>query len=233
MTLFQNSINATVRSHCNRLSLFPNKASPAIPSGYPALDQALAAGGIPRQRLSTFMGHGTSGVTTLAYALMAQAQTAQLVVVHLDTSATFDPHMAESGGVDLDLLLLVQPETWADTLEILRDLLNVPVAGLVVLDAVDERFCGPPQMQALQRTLARVAPLLPRSTWTLLLLLNDGIASIPDGPASLRLKVERQTWFETPAYPPGYRVQVQVLKDKGGPGGQQLSLDLSFERRPS
>jgi hypothetical protein len=202
-------------------------------TGYPTLDQALASGGIPQQRLSTFLGHGTSGITTLAYTLMAQAQAARFIVVYLDSSATFDPHMAEGCGVVLDLLLLVQPETWESALEILRDLMNIPVAGLIVLDAVDECCCSQPQLQALQRSLIRVAPLLAHSAWTLLLLLNDSVTTIPDSPASVRLKVERQIWFETPAYPPGYRVQVQVLKDRNGSAGQQVSLDLSFERRSS
>ena len=105
-----------------------------IPTGFQKLDMALGTGGIPKNRLTSLYGKPTCGMTTLTYSIITQAQANRLVTVYLDAPHIFDPEYAMFRHVDMDLLLLLRPETWEHTLEMLRDVVNVAVAGLLVID---------------------------------------------------------------------------------------------------
>jgi len=103
------------------LRLFGQPADDAIPvitTGLGELDSALSIGGIPRGRITEFLGAPTSGMSTIVLTLMARAQAQGDVVAYIDLSRTFDPEYAVSIGIDLAALLLVRPPTAADALEL-------------------------------------------------------------------------------------------------------------------
>src|SRR5690606_33435319 len=183
---------------------------------------------IPRSRLTTWHGQPTSGTTTLAYALIAQAQTNQMVAVYLDVSHTFDPESAVCQGIDMRRLLLVRPASWGQALELLRDVVDVPVAGLLTLDTAIVRSGLPAQWHALARTLQRVGARLPQSPWTVLALLPQNIPETAAGSASVRLRVERKAWLHTAEVLRGYEVQITVLKNKLKPAAEPVILDLEL-----
>lgn len=199
-----------------------------IPTGFPALDAAIGGGGIPRNRLTAFCGQPTSGMTSLAYSVIAGAQANQLVVVYLDAPQTFDPEYALYRGVDMDLLLHVRPETWGEALEMLRDVTGIAVAGLLVLDASLADIDAPEKRKALAATLQRVAALLPQSTWTLLTLIPPDLPVNVDSGSALRLLAERLAWLREDGTLSGYQTRVTVLKNKFGPAGEQVIIDLTL-----
>ena len=82
--------------------------APHIPTGFPALDQALGIGGIPRGRITEMMGAPTSGMATLALKVIASAQSRRDMAAYVDLGYTFDPDYAARCGVTPDKLLLVR-----------------------------------------------------------------------------------------------------------------------------
>lgn len=200
----------------------------AIATGFPPLDAALGAGGIPRHHLTTLMGSGTSGMTGLAHRLMAQAQAQELVGVVIDPSQTFDWQSAQMLGVDLDLLLLVRPADWAAALSLLRDLLDVVVAGCVIFDAAAPGELDKAALAALELTLNRMSSLLPHSTWTVILLLPAELTYLPDHLAVLRLRCTCRKVMD--GYPLSLLVEAHILKDKFRPAGARPVFDLCYER---
>ena len=195
-----------------------------IATGYPALDSLLGAGGIPLHHLTTLVGSGTAGITSLAYTLIAQAQHQECIGVYIDPAQTFDPPSAQQCGVDLDLLLLVRPGDWSATLSLVRDMVDIEVAALAVLDAAGPEGLDRAALTALELTLNRVTPLLPHSTWTVVLLLPEPLPSLPDHFSVLRLRCAGQ--MLTDHYPPRLQAEVHVLKDKFGPVGGHVSFTI-------
>ena len=199
-----------------------------IPTGFPLLDTALSAGGIPKHRLTSLLGQATSGMTTLAYKIMAQAQVSQLVVVYLDAPHTFDPQYAALRGVDMELLLLVRPETWELALEMLRDLVGITVTGLLIFDTSVPTIQSPETGQSLAKTLERVGTLLPQSSWTVVTLVPDNLNVKVDGSAALRLHLKRLAWLYADVLY-GYRVEVTVAKNKLGLVGEPIIIEMELE----
>jgi hypothetical protein len=203
-----------------------------LPTAWPALDAALGAGGIPRNRLTTLSGQPTSGMTTLAYTLMAQAQQHQLIPVYLDAPHTFDPEYAAYRGVDLEMLLIIRPETWEHALELLRDVIHITVAGLLVLDANLPDLPSSRKHTALASTLHRVGTILPQSTWTVVALIPPELPAQADHSATVRLLLQRLGWWFEDDLLRGYQVQITVLKNKGGPVGEPVIMKLALRGSP-
>ncbi|MBZ0300540.1 MAG: DNA recombination/repair protein RecA [Anaerolineae bacterium] len=204
-----------------------NPFSDAISTGFPPLDMALGAKGVPQHQLTTFIGSGTSGITSLAHTLVAQAQAQELIGVVIDPSRTFDPQSAQLRGVDLDLLLLVRPVDWMASLSILRDVLDIAVAGCAVLDAAVPDGLDKEALAALELTLNRISGLLPHSTWTVILLLPADLPYIPDHFAVLRLRCTCHKVIDS--YPPGLQIEAHILKDKFRPAGARPVFDVLNE----
>ena len=111
-------------------------ASQVIPSGSIALDHALGIGGYPKGRIIEIYGPESSGKTTLAIHAIAQAQKAGGIAAIIDAEHAFDRTYAKSLGVDLDTLLISQPDNGEQALEIADNLIRSGAVDIVVIDSV-------------------------------------------------------------------------------------------------
>ncbi len=108
----------------------------AIPSGSLALDLALGVGGIPRGRITEIFGPESSGKTTLAQHIIAEAQKQGGTAAYIDAEHALDPAYAGSCGVNVDDLLISQPDTGEQALEITEALVRSGAVDVIVIDSV-------------------------------------------------------------------------------------------------
>ena len=108
----------------------------AIPSGSLALDLALGVGGIPKGRISEIFGPESSGKTTLAQHIIAEAQKLGGTVAYVDAEHALDPSYAANCGVNVDDLLISQPDTGEQALEITEALVRSGAVDVIVIDSV-------------------------------------------------------------------------------------------------
>jgi recombination protein RecA len=107
-----------------------------IPTGCPSIDLALGVGGLPRGRICEIYGPESSGKTTLCLALIAQAQRAGGNAVFIDVEHALDPRYARIVGVDVDNLMISQPESGEDALNITETLIRSGAIDIIVIDSV-------------------------------------------------------------------------------------------------
>src|SRR3954465_5625060 len=107
-----------------------------IPTGSIALDLAIGVGGIPRGRITEIFGPESSGKTTLCQHVLAEAQKKGAVAPFIDVEHALDPHYARNCGVNVDELLVSQPDTGEQALEITETLIRSGGVDCVVLDSV-------------------------------------------------------------------------------------------------
>ena len=107
-----------------------------IPTGSIALDMALGGGGVPRGRVTEIYGPESSGKTTLCYHIMAEAQKAGGVSAYIDAEHAFDPEYAARCGLNLDQLLISQPDNGEQALEIAETLVRSGAIDVIVVDSV-------------------------------------------------------------------------------------------------
>ena len=119
-----------------RMGDAPVVAIDAIPTGSLALDAALGVGGVPRGRIIEIYGPESSGKTTLATHVMAEAQKLGGVCAFIDAEHAFDASYAAKLGVDIDNLLVSQPDTGEDALNICDTLIRSGALDLIVIDSV-------------------------------------------------------------------------------------------------
>ena len=113
-----------------------NMAIESIPTGALALDVALGIGGIPRGRIAEIYGPESSGKTTLALHLVAEAQRNGGICAFIDAEHALDPVYAKAIGVDVDELLISQPDTGEQALEITDTLVRSGALDILVIDSV-------------------------------------------------------------------------------------------------
>ncbi len=109
---------------------------PVIPTGSPSLDKALGCGGYPRGRIVEIFGPEASGKTTLTLHAIAEAQRAGGVAAFIDAEHALDVHYAKALGVDVDQLLVSQPDNGEQALDILETLVRSGAVDLIVVDSV-------------------------------------------------------------------------------------------------
>lgn len=114
----------------------PREAIPAVSTGSLGLDIALGIGGVPEGRIIEIYGPESSGKSTLYLQIVAQAQKLGKNCAFIDAEHALDPLYAEKLGVDLDSLLLSQPDTGEQALEICDMLVRSGAVGVVVVDSV-------------------------------------------------------------------------------------------------
>src|SRR3954466_9164574 len=120
-----------------KMSDYGNKMNvESIPSGSIALDVALGGGGVPRGRVIEIYGPESSGKTTLSYHVMAEAQKLGGVAAYIDAEHAFDPEYAARCGLNLDALLISQPDSGEQALEIAETLVRSGALDVVVIDSV-------------------------------------------------------------------------------------------------
>ncbi|UCC94849.1 MAG: recombinase RecA [Candidatus Omnitrophota bacterium] len=108
----------------------------AIPTGIISLDRALGIGGLPRGRVTEVFGPEASGKTTLTLSIIAQAQEKGGVAAFIDAEHAFDPSYAKIIGINLDNLLISQPDTGEQALEIVEALVRSNAVDLIAVDSV-------------------------------------------------------------------------------------------------
>ena len=107
-----------------------------IPTGCPSIDLALGVGGLPKGRIGEIYGPESSGKTTLCLALIAEAQRAGGNAVFIDVEHALDPRYARVVGVDIDNLMVAQPESGEDALNITETLIRSGAIDIIVIDSV-------------------------------------------------------------------------------------------------
>ena len=208
----------------------PDPLAPAddrvVPTGFPALDAILGPGGLVREAQVSLRGGVSSGKTTLALRLVAEAQARGAIVAWLDLARAFDPLEAVARGVDLAWLLVLRAPDATEGLRLAGALLGGRAVEVLVAD-LPERM--PIDREVLLRRLAARA----RQAGARLVTLEPaGLAPSLRGAlaesAGVGLDLERRTWIRAGRDVVGQRTQVTVAKNRFGPPGRHVELEIRY-----
>ncbi len=238
-----------------RLTEMPSRLQvDAIPTGAIELDIALGIGGIPRGRVTEIFGQEGSGKTTLAYHIIAEAQKLGGVAVYIDTEHALDPEYAKNVGIDLNRLLLSQPDTGEQALEIADAFVRSGAVDVIVIDSVaalvpkaelegemGESHVGL-QARLMSQALRKLVGSIQKSR-TAAIFINQvrqkiGITygnpeTTPGGLAlkfyaSVRLRLSRGEPIKVGNETVGHRVEIKVVKNKLAPPFKDATIDIYF-----
>ncbi len=240
-----------------RLGEAPRQKVDVIPTGSLALDVALGIGGIPRGRITEIYGPESGGKTTLALHVIAQAQRQGGVAAFIDAEHALDPNYARALGVDTDDLLISQPDTGEQALEIAELLVRSGAVDVIVVDSVAalvpaaeiEGEMGDAhvglQARLMSQALRKLTAMLAKSNTAAIFInqLREKVGIMYGNPettpggralkfyASVRLDVRRVGQpIKKKDTPIGNRVKVKVTKNKLAPPFKEVELELYFGR---
>lgn len=212
---------------------------PSISTSFPKLDTALGIGGIPQGRISELIGIPTSGMSTLALKITAQAQERGVTAVYLDLERTFDPDYARRCGVRLSHLTVIHPYNALQALAILSDFVIIGQIDLLVFDMPAHLQNDPQIARKLSTTLGRLLAPLSKNSSTLLFMTNlppqisPTLSAYPNQAilpyfATIRLLLQKERWLYKQRDVRGYEAQVWVVKNKLAPPGQKVRIGITF-----